>query len=262
MPAQPPRPHPCLVRRPPPGGQCRAAPSGHPRPSPGPAGTRRPSPRPGRRAGAGHGGQDTDASRFRAGWRRCIDDADALRAGGTALLARSRRHRPWAPGCPRPISAGSCWHRLPSAGLAPDHRPNHLRADWPRKGHATTAIPASEIRLHRCRANTARGAAHFRLGRVDGAGRQLASRGIRLLQAGRALLHHHPPAQKPAEPDRGHTRGGLDAHPILDGRRRRCGRDHLPPFQSLVRRVGVPPSARPSSPPTAIGFITAGTGKP
>ena len=44
---------------------------GHPRPSPGPAGTRRPSPRPGRRAGAGqHGGQDTDAGRFRAGGRR------------------------------------------------------------------------------------------------------------------------------------------------------------------------------------------------
>ena len=38
------------------------------------------------------------------------------------------------------------------------------------------------------------------------------------------------PAQKPAGPDRGHTRGGLDAHPILDGRRRRCGRDHLHPL--------------------------------
>ena len=37
----------------------------------------------------------------------CIDDADALRAGGTeqVLAARSRRHPPWAPSCG--VSAGA-----------------------------------------------------------------------------------------------------------------------------------------------------------
>ena len=49
--------------------------------------------------------------------------------------------------------------------------------------------------------------------------------GRRLPQDGRPLLHHHPPAPKPAQSHRGHTRDGLDAHPLLDGRRRRRGRD-------------------------------------
>ena len=67
-------------------------------------------------------------------------------------------------------------------------------------------------------------------GTTHGAGRQRllhSWRGIRLPQDGCPLLHHHPPAQKPAPSHRGHTRDGLDAHPLLDGRRRRCGRDHL-----------------------------------
>ncbi len=41
----------------------------------------------------------------------------------------------------------------------------------------------------------------------------------------RPLLHHRPPAPKPAPTHRGHTRGRLDAHTLLDGRRRRRGRD-------------------------------------
>ena len=45
----------------------------------------------------------------------------------------------------------------------------------------------------------------------------------------RPLLHHHPQAQKPAQSDRGDTRRCLDADSLLDGRRRRCGRDHLSP---------------------------------
>ena len=45
------------------------------------------------------------------------------------------------------------------------------------------------------------------------------------------LLHHRPPAPEPAQYHRGHTRGGLDAHPLLDGRRRRCGRDQLHPLR-------------------------------
>ena len=39
------------------------------------------------------------------------------------------------------------------------------------------------------------------------------------------FLHHRPPAPRPAQPHRGHTRGGLDAHTLLDGGRRRRGRD-------------------------------------
>ena len=97
-------------------------------------------------------------------------------------------------------------------------------------------------RLREGRANTARGAAHFlreTVGRVRYAGAQgqltlradsgfLHSwRGIRLPQDGCPLLHHHPPAQEPAPSHRGDTRGCLDSHSLLDGRRRRCGRDHL-----------------------------------
>ena len=57
-----------------------------------------------------------------------------------------------------------------------------------------------------------------------------------LPQAGCPLLHHHPPARPVAEPHRGHTRGGLDAHPLLDGRCRRCGGDHLHPLSKRARR--------------------------
>ena len=97
-------------------------------------------------------------------------------------------------------------------------------------------------RLREGRANTVRGAAHFlreTVGRVRYAGAMRSTHGAgrqrllcprhrrRLPQDGCPLLHHHPPAQKPAQSHRGHTRDGLDAHPLLDGRRRRCGRDHL-----------------------------------
>ena len=99
-------------------------------------------------------------------------------------------------------------------------------------------------RLREGRANTAHGAAHFlreTVGRVRYAGangrthatgrqRVLHSwRGIRLPQDGCPLLHHHPPAQKPAQSYRGDTRRCLDADSLLDGRCRRCGRDHLHP---------------------------------
>ena len=50
------------------------------------------------------------------------------------------------------------------------------------------------------------------------------------------LLHHHPPTPEPAQSHRGHTREGLDAHPLLDGRRRRCGRDHVCPLPRCARR--------------------------
>ena len=96
-------------------------------------------------------------------------------------------------------------------------------------------------RLREGRANTARGAAHFlreTVGRVryGGARGQLTVRADSgfyahalqgLSRDGCPLLHHRPAAPKPAQSYRGHTGGGLDAHTLLDGRRRRRGRDHL-----------------------------------
>ena len=93
-------------------------------------------------------------------------------------------------------------------------------------------------RLREGRANTARGAAHFlreTVGRVRHAGAtgQLTMRGAVSTPWGGIRLpqdksdHHHPPACQPAQSHRGLTRGCLDAHPLLDGGRRRCGRDRL-----------------------------------
>ena len=44
------------------------------------------------------------------------------------------------------------------------------------------------------------------------------------------------PARPPAGPDRGDTRRCLDADSLLDGRRRRCGRDHLHPLPDQAGR--------------------------
>ena len=107
-------------------------------------------------------------------------------------------------------------------------------------------------RLREGRANTARGAAHFlreTVGRVrlrrgqrtthaTGRQRVLHSwRGIRLPQDGCPLLHHHPPAQEPAQSHRGDTRGCLDSHSLLDGRRRRL----WPRPPALPSRVNLTP---------------------
>ena len=109
-------------------------------------------------------------------------------------------------------------------------------------------------RLREGRANTARGAAHFlreTVGRVRyaGANGRLTLRADSgfythgvvsvLPQDGCPLLHHHPPAQKPAQSHRGDTRRCLDADSLLDGRCRRCGRDHLHPLPGRGgRRAG------------------------
>ena len=78
-------------------------------------------------------------------------------------------------------------------------------------------------------------------------------RGRRLPPDGCPLLHRHPPARPPAESHRGDTRRCLDADSLLDGRRRRCGRDHLHPFQAeadaapvrlIVRRVKPAPGSQ------------------
>ena len=111
--------------------------------------------------------------------------------------------------------------------------------------HPLLAVGTGDVvmsRLREGRANTARDAAHIPAGdggtgalrrgqrttHATGRQRVLHSwRGIRLPQDGCPLLHHHPPAQEPAQSHRGDTRGCLDSHSLLDGRRRRCGRDHL-----------------------------------
>ena len=92
-------------------------------------------------------------------------------------------------------------------------------------------------RLREGRANTARGAAHFLRETVDGC----ATRGQRTTlraAAGSTLMgvsvcqvdvrsHERCGVEEPAQSHRGDTRGCLDSHSLLDGRRRRCGRDHL-----------------------------------
>ena len=109
-------------------------------------------------------------------------------------------------------------------------------------------------RLREGRANTARGAAHFlreavsrvRHGWGQRAQTVRADSGFyghaqvaACRRDGCPLLHHHPPAQKPAEPDRGDSRCRLDSHSLLDGRRRRCCRDDLHPVPDQAgRRAG------------------------
>ena len=76
-------------------------------------------------------------------------------------------------------------------------------------------------------------------GTTHGAGRQRLLRPhcrCRLPGNGCPLLYHHPPARQPAGPDRGDTRGGLDSHSLLDGRRRRCRRDDLHPVPDQAGR--------------------------
>ena len=105
-------------------------------------------------------------------------------------------------------------------------------------------------RLREGRANTVRGAAHFlretvgagalRRGQrtTHGAGRQwlLRPRPGRFRLPRRWMSASPSPSAStspPAQSHLGHTRDGLDADPLLDGRRRRRGRDHL---QSLSQK--------------------------
>ena len=195
----------------------------------------------------------------------CIDDADALRTGGMACTLGGTLKAPSTLGTfpaqlpvgPRP-PAGPGEPRVAGPGLgdwgrtrrrAIHHRPrfHHLR-DL-RSGQGGRAPPrlyrqaglspaVGRGRRHRGRADVpaARAAGDGGTGALrrgqrtthaTGRQRVLHSwRGIRLPQDGCPLLHHHPPAQEPAQSHRGDTRGCLDSHSLLDGRRRRCGRDH------------------------------------
>ena len=153
----------------------------------------------------------------------CIDDADALRAGGTARILGGTIKAPstlgtflrsfrW--GHVRQLDRVSreLLARAWQAGAGPGDSPltipglNHLRdlRTW-KEGAATTGNWVV-IRL------VGNGGA--------GALRRGSGPGFYTQADKRALLHHHPPAQKPAEPDRGHTADWTPT--ILDGRR--CGR--------------------------------------
>ena len=159
----------------------------------------------------------------------------------------------WAASCwpgPGPLGPDPPTHHSPSTWTPPSARPT----GWQRRERAIMVTPASGAitrccrgRRHRRRADgpSARGPGQHRSGRrplsagdggsgaprrgqrtTHGAGRQrlLYQRHRRRLpQAAGAFLHHHPSAQEPAQSHRGDTRGCLDAHPLLDGRRRRRG---------------------------------------
>ena len=109
-------------------------------------------------------------------------------------------------------------------------------------------------RLREGRANTARGAAHF-LRETVGRVRYCGARGQLTVRADSGFYTHAVVAvcrrmevrfsiairqrAPPAESHRGDTRRCLDADSLLDGRRRRCGRDHLHPVPGRGgRRAG------------------------
>ena len=97
-------------------------------------------------------------------------------------------------------------------------------------------------RLREGRANTARGAAHF-LRETVGRVRYAGARGQLTVRADSGFYTHAIVAAcrrmdvrfsitvrqhaRLRSPHRGHTPAGLDAHPLLDGGRRRCGRNQL-----------------------------------
>ena len=109
-------------------------------------------------------------------------------------------------------------------------------------------------RLREGRANTARGAAHF-LGETVGRVRYCGARGQLTVRADSGFYTHAVVAvcrrmdvrfsiairqrAPPAQSHRGDTPRCLDADSLLDGRRRRCGRDHLHPIPGRAgRRAG------------------------
>ena len=208
----------------------------------------------------------------------CIDDADALRTGGTACtlggtvkapstlgtflrslrwghvrqldrVSRELLARAWAAGAgpgDAPFTIDLDSTICETCGLAKEGARHHGYTGK-RGYHPLPAVAADVLmaRLQEGRANTARGAAHFlretvirvRYGGARGNSRCGPTVAATLIawypSAARwtCLLHHHPPAQKPAQSHRGDSRGGLGAGSQLDGRRRRCDRDHLPPHR-------------------------------
>ena len=213
----------------------------------------------------------------------CIDDANALRAGGTervlafvvkaaSTLGTFLRCFRW--GHVRQLDRVSreLLARAWAAGAGPGTEPLTIDLDSTicetyglqkegatrfshtgvRGYHPLLAIAAGTgdvlmVRLRGGNANSGRSAGHFlreAIGRVRGAGAsgQLTvradsgflcpRRGRGVPQARRALLHHGPSARLAPAAHRGHPRGGLDAHPLLDRWRGRRGRDELHPVRS------------------------------
>ena len=186
---------------------------------------------------------------FRWGHVRQLDRVSRRVAGpGLEDRRRTRRcapdHRPrfdhlrdlrlGQRGCPPPQPAPYLIRGLHrQAGLSPAagrRRRNRRRADGPAARGPSQHRPGRRPLPAR---DGGAGAPCWGQGTTHHAGRQrllYPHRGRRLPPDEGPLLHHHPPAPEPAESHRGHTRGGLDADSLLDGRRRRCGRDHLHPL--------------------------------
>ena len=220
----------------------------------------------------------------------CIDDADVLRAGGTARVLGFTAKAPstlgtflrsfrW--GHVRQLDRVSreLLARVWQAGAGPGDAPFTIDLDsticetyglakegarhhgytGARGYHPLLAIAAGTgdvlmSRLREGRANTARGAAHF-LRETVGRVRYCGARGQLTMRADSGFYTHAVVAVcrrmdvrfsiairqrvQPAESHRGDTRRCLDADSLLDGRRRRCGRDHLHPVPGRAgRRAG------------------------
>ena len=205
----------------------------------------------------------------------CIDDADALRAGGTAgvldctvkapstlgtflrsfrwghvrqldRVSRELLARAWAAGAgpgDAPFTIDLDSTICETYGLAKEGARHHGYTGQ-RGYHPLLAVAAGTgdvlmARLREGRANTARGAAHFlreTLGRVRHAG----ARGQLTVRADSGFYTHSIVAlcrkmkvrfsitvrqhAQVAQAHRGHTRRGVEAHPLLDGRCCRRGR--------------------------------------
>ena len=220
----------------------------------------------------------------------CIDDADVLRAGGTARVLGFTAKAPstlgtflrsfrWGHVRQLDCVSRQLLARVWKAGAGPDDSPLTIDLDsticetyglakegarhhgytGARGYHPLLAVAGGTggvlmARLREGRANTARGAAHF-LRETVGRVRYCGARGQLSVRADSGfythavvavcrrmdvrLLHRHPPTHPPAESHRGDTRRGLDADSLLDGRRLRCGRDHLHPVPGRGgRRAG------------------------
>ena len=129
----------------------------------------------------------------------------------------------------------------PAKEGARHHRYTHRRGYHPLLAVAAGTGDVLMARLREGQANTGRGAGHFLRETVSrvryaGAKGQLTMRAdsgfythpvVRVCRQQKVRFHHRPPAPEPAQSHRGHTRGGLEAHILLDGRRGRRGRDGL-----------------------------------
>ena len=199
----------------------------------------------------------------------CIDDADALRAGGTVgvlgcvvkasstlgtflrsfrwghvrqldRVSRQLLARAWAAGAgpgDSPLTIDLDSTICETYGLAKEGARHHGYTGA-RGYHPLLAIAAGtgEVLMSRLRYGGAKGQltvradSGFYAHTVVAACREMDVRfSITIRQ--RASLR---------DPDRGDTRGGLDSHSLLDGRRRRCRRDDLHPVPD---QAGLPAGA-------------------